>query len=124
MTAPFKKESEVEWEAHFMTDHGKIKWIYTPEKDDSPITVMLISFEKGVTLPDHVHKYQPDLLHVIKGKATFFMDGVGEFPMEPEMVILVPPNTLHAIRRVEEEGLLIYNVLAPGTKYTKREEGK
>jgi len=69
---------------------------------------MLISFEKGVTLPDHVHKYQPDLLHVIKGKATFFMDGVGEFPMEPEMVILVPPNTLHAIRRVEEEEVSLY----------------
>lgn len=77
-----------------------------------------------MTLPDHVHKYQPDLLRVLKGKANFFMDGVDEFPMEPEMVILVPPNTLHAIRRVEEEGLLIYNVFSPGTKHTKREERK
>jgi len=122
MTAPFKKESEVEWEPHFMQEHGKIKWIYTPEKDDSPITVMLISFEEGVTLPDHIHKYQPDLIYVLKGKATFFMDGVGEFPMEPGMVILVPPNTLHAMRRVEKEGLLVYNVFSPGTKYTKRGE--
>ena len=35
MTAPYKKPSEVEWEPHFMTDDGKIKWIYTKEKDDS-----------------------------------------------------------------------------------------
>lgn len=85
---------------------------------------MLISFKEGVTLPDHVHKYQPDLIYVLKGKATFFMDGVGEFPMEPGMVILVPPNTLHAMRRVQKEGLLVYNVFSPATKYTKRKEGK
>ena len=57
-----------------MTNHGKITWIYTPEKDDSPITVMLISFEKGLTLPSYVHTYQLELLHVLKGKATFFYD--------------------------------------------------
>jgi hypothetical protein len=49
MTAPYKKQSEVEWESHFMTDNGKIKWIYTREKDDSPITVMQVRLEKGVT---------------------------------------------------------------------------
>ena len=83
MTAPFKKEAEVEWEPHFMTENGKIKWIYTREKDDSPITVMKITLGKGVTLPDHVHRDQPDLVYVLEGKATFFIDGVGEFPAEP-----------------------------------------
>ena len=118
MTAPFKKISEVEWEPHFMTDRGKIRWIYTREKDESPITVMQIKLEKGVTLPDHVHRDQPDLVYVLEGKATMFIDGTGEFPIEPGMVIQVPPNTKHAIRRIEQD-LLIYNVFAPGTKYMK-----
>jgi hypothetical protein len=56
MTASFKKLSEVQWEPHFMTDNGKIRWIYTREKDNSPITVMQVRLEKGVTLPDHVHR--------------------------------------------------------------------
>jgi len=30
MAAPFKKASELKWEPHFMAEHGKIKWIYTP----------------------------------------------------------------------------------------------
>jgi quercetin dioxygenase-like cupin family protein len=118
MTAPFKKEPEVEWEPHFMTENGKIKWIYTREKDDSPITVMKIALGKGVTLPDHVHRDQPDLVYVLEGKATFFIDGVGEFPAEPGMVIQVPPNTLHSIRNVEED-LVIYNVFAPAIKYAR-----
>jgi quercetin dioxygenase-like cupin family protein len=118
MTAPFKKVSEVEWEPHFMTDRGQIRWIYTREKDDSPITVMQIRFEDGVTLPDHVHRDQPDLVYVLQGRATMFIDGVGEFPIEPGTVVQVPPNTKHAIRNTKES-LMIYNVFAPGTKYMK-----
>ena len=118
MTAPYKKESEVDWEPHFMTDKGKIRWIYTREKDESPIAVMQILIEKGVTLPDHVHRDQPDLIYVLKGKATMFIDGVGEFPAEAGMIIQVPPNTKHAIRNIEED-ILLYNVFAPAIKYTK-----
>ena len=55
---------------------------------------------------------------MIQGKATMFIDGVGEFPVEPGLVIQVPPNTKHAIRNIEEE-LLIYNVFAPAMKYMK-----
>jgi len=118
MPALIKKISGVEWEGHFMTDNGKIKWIFTKEKDDSPITVMLIFLEKGVTLPDHRHEFQPDLIYPIKGKATMFIEGEGEFPLEPGMVVMVPPNTLHAIRNIEED-LLLYNVFSPAIKYTK-----
>lgn len=114
----YKKESEVEWEDHFMTENGKIKWLLTREKDDAPVTVMKIHLEKGVTLPDHRHRDQPDLIYVLAGKATMFIDGEGEFPMEAGMVILVPPNTLHAIRNIEED-ILLYNVFSPGMKYVK-----
>jgi quercetin dioxygenase-like cupin family protein len=114
MTAPFKKQSEVEWESHFMTDNGKIKWIYT-------LTVMQVRLHKGVTLPDHVHPDQPDLIYVLEGKATMFIDGVGEFPAEAGMIIQVPPNTKHAIRDIEED-ILLYNVFAPAIPYKKGKE--
>ncbi|MGD2125816.1 MAG: cupin domain-containing protein [Desulfobacteraceae bacterium] len=115
MTAPYKKESELEWEPHFMTDNGKIKWIYTREKDESPITVMKVKLERGVTLPDHVHRDQPDLIYILEGKASMFIDGVGEFPAEAGMIIQVPPNTKHSVRNVEED-LLLYNVFAPAMR--------
>jgi quercetin dioxygenase-like cupin family protein len=118
MTPAYKKLDEVEWEPHFMTENGKIKWIYTREKDDSPIAVMLININKGTSLPEHVHKDQPDLIFVLQGKATMFIDGVGEFPLEPHMVVQVPKNTRHTIRNVKED-LLIYNVFAPAMKYMK-----
>jgi quercetin dioxygenase-like cupin family protein len=104
-----------------MTDNGKIRWIYTREKDDSPITVMQVRLRKGVTLPDHVHPDQPDLIYVLEGKATMFIDGVGEFPAKAGMIIQVPPNTRHAIRNIEED-ILLYNVFAPAIPYKKGKE--
>jgi quercetin dioxygenase-like cupin family protein len=116
MTKVFKKESEVAWENHFMIDGAKIQWLYTKEKDDSPITVMKVLLPKGTTLPDHRHPNQPDLIYPLEGKATMFIEGEGEFPLVPGTVVQVPQNALHAIRRVEE-ALLLYNVFAPGTPY-------
>ena len=89
MTKVFKKESEVEWENHFMVDGAKIKWLYTREKDESPITVMMVFLQKGVTLPDHRHPDQPDLIYPLKGKATMFIEGEGEFPLVPGTVVQV-----------------------------------
>lgn len=111
-----KKIDEVEWEGHFMDEESKIKWIYTPEKDGTPLTVMLIELKKGISLPDHRHPDQPDLIYAIKGKATVYIEGEGEFPLEPGKVVLVPPNTTHAIRNVEET-VHMYNVFAPAIPY-------
>jgi hypothetical protein len=47
MTKVFKKESEVEWENHFMVDGAKIKWLYTREKDESPITVKMVFLRRA-----------------------------------------------------------------------------
>jgi quercetin dioxygenase-like cupin family protein len=120
MTAPYKKTEELDWVEHFMKVDGKnvdgnIKFIYTKEKDESPITVMMVKLKKGVSLPEHVHPDQPDLVYVLEGKATMFIDGEGEFPLLPGMVVQVPPNTSHAMRNVEEE-LLVYNVFSPAIR--------
>ena len=115
MTVLFKRIDEVEWEDHFMKVDGKIKWIYTNERDNSPITVMEILLKKGVTLPDHRHENQPDLIYVLKGKATMFIDGQGEFPMEAGMVVMVPPNALHSIRNIQED-VYLYNVFSPAMR--------
>jgi quercetin dioxygenase-like cupin family protein len=112
-----KKIADVPWEGHFMdAGNSRIKWVYTAEKDGTPMTVMIIELEKGISLPDHRHADQPDLIYPLSGKATMFIEGQGEFPLEPGMVVVVPPNTLHAIRNIEET-VTLYNVFAPAMQY-------
>lgn len=111
-----KKIDDVPWEGHFMNEDSRIKWLYTREKDGTPLTAMLIELKKGISLPEHRHLDQPDLIYPIKGKATMYIEGEGEFPLEPGMVVIVPPNTTHTIRNIEET-LLLYNVFAPAIPY-------
>ncbi len=111
-----KKIDEVPWEGHFMDKDSRIKWIYSREKDGAPMTVMLIELRKGISLPEHRHQDQPDLIYPVAGKATMYIEGQGEFPIGPGTVVMVPPNTTHCIRNVEET-LVLYNVFAPSIPY-------
>jgi quercetin dioxygenase-like cupin family protein len=111
----FKKEAEVPWTPHDRVKNAQLKLLYTKEKDGSPITVVIVHLEKGVTLPDHRHPEQPDLIYPLRGKATMFIEGEPEFPLEPGMVVQVPVNVLHAIRNVEED-FYMYNVWAPASR--------
>ena len=112
-----KKISDVPSEQHFMDDGGsKIKWVYTREKDGTPITVMVIELREGLSLPEHVHRDQPDLIYVLEGEATMFIEGEGEFPLEQGMVVMVPPNTRHTIKNIRKT-VRLYNVFAPAMPY-------
>lgn len=56
----FKNVDDVPWEGHFMdAGDSRIKWIYTPEKDGTPIAVMAIELQAGISLPEHRHVNQP-----------------------------------------------------------------
>lgn len=111
-----KRIDEVPWEGHFMDKDSRIKWIYTREKDGAPMTVMLIELQAGISLPIHKHQDQPDLIYPVSGKATMYIEGKGKFPAGPGMVIMVPPNTDHAVLDVEEN-FVMYNVFSPAIPY-------
>jgi quercetin dioxygenase-like cupin family protein len=111
-----KKIADVPWEGHFMDEGSRIKWLYTNEKDGTPMTVMLIELQEGISLPDHRHVNQPDLIYVVSGKATMYIEGQGEFPAEAGCVVMVPPNTTHAVRNVTEK-FVMYNVFSPAIPY-------
>jgi len=52
----------------------------------------------------------------LQGKATMFIEGEGEFPLGPGMVVMVPPNGLHSIWNVKED-VILYNALAPAIPF-------
>jgi len=114
MTAPYKN-SRRGVEDHFMTDKGKIRWIYTREKDDSPITSCRSGLKRRDPA-DHVHRTsRSDLcdrgqghhVHRRGRPVSVSRDGGSS-----------PPEHQTCIRNVEQD-LLIYNVFAPAMKYMK-----
>ncbi|HOO89500.1 MAG TPA: cupin domain-containing protein [Syntrophales bacterium] len=105
---------QLPWENH-PTAHGvSIKKIITTQQfgEDSP-TILLIKIPVGVGVPEHVHEGSEDILFIVAGQATMWIDGTGNVKLQKDTVVRVPRDTKHRIFDVTDE-LLIYDVFSPG----------
>ncbi|MBN2283244.1 MAG: cupin domain-containing protein [Deltaproteobacteria bacterium] len=102
------------WVAHPTVENVSIKKVVTAERfgTDSP-TILMVRIPVGEEVPEHVHERSEDILFILSGTATMWIDGVGEIPLQKGRVVRVPRGTKHRIFDVSDE-LLIYDVFSPG----------
>ena len=102
------------WVPHPTVSDVFIKKIITREKfgQESP-SIIVVRIPVGVVVPDHIHKNSEDILFILSGVGTMWIDGVGEVPLRKGNVVRVPRNTNHRIFDITEE-LLVYDVFSPG----------
>lgn len=105
---------KLSWENHPSAKDVSIKRIITTQRfgKDSP-SILLIKVPAGVGVPEHVHEESEDILFIVAGQATMWIDGTGDVKLQEDTVIRVPRNTRHRIFDVSDE-LLIYDVFSPG----------
>jgi mannose-6-phosphate isomerase-like protein (cupin superfamily) len=102
------------WVPHPTVKDVFIKKIITMEKygPESP-SIIMVRVPAGVVVPEHVHTNSEDILFILSGAATMWIDGAGEMPLRKGTVVRVPRNTKHRIFDITEE-LLVYDVFSPG----------
>jgi len=71
-----------------------------------------IKIGRGLEVPEHIHEDSDDILYPLSGKAKMWVEGSGEFSLEPGVIVRVPQGTKHRIYDVSED-LLIYDVFWP-----------
>jgi len=104
----------LEWVPHPTVNDVSIKKIITMGDfgQESP-SIIMVRIPVGVLVPDHIHEKSEDILFILSGSATMWIDGVGEMPLRKGTVVRVPRNTNHRIFDITEE-LLVYDVFSPG----------
>jgi len=102
------------WENHPAIKGVSIKKIVTTEQfgKDSP-SIVMVKIPVGVEVPEHLHEESEDILFILAGKATMWIDGLGNFKLQENAVVRVPRSTKHRIFDVTDE-LLVYDVFSPG----------
>jgi quercetin dioxygenase-like cupin family protein len=100
------------WSPHPILEGVQIKTLVSKKEDGLDVTCMLVKVPEGKAVAEHIHPGQDDILYPLSGKATMWVDGVGEFSLHPGTVVRVPKGTRHRIFGVTEE-LLIYDVFCP-----------
>jgi quercetin dioxygenase-like cupin family protein len=102
----------IPWKPHPTADGVEIKPMISKGEHGLDVTCMLVRVPIGSEVPEHIHAEQDDILYPLRGKAMMWVEGTGEFSLEPGVIVKVPPGTKHKITDVRDD-LLIYDVFFP-----------
>ncbi len=102
----------IAWRPHPTAEGVQIKPFITQKEDGLDVTCMLVKVPAGKTVQVHIHEKQDDILYPLAGKATMWVDGTGDFTLQPGVAVRVPKGTKHGISNVTQE-LLIFDVFSP-----------
>jgi quercetin dioxygenase-like cupin family protein len=107
-----RKVEDIPWAPHPVVPGISIKPLISSKEHHLNVTCMLVTVPVGKEVPEHIHDTQDDILYPLKGKAVMWVEGVGEFSLEPGQIVRVPKGKKHKITNIVEE-LLVYDVFCP-----------
>jgi len=108
------KIEDLTWDPHPLATGVKIKPLVTKRDHDLNVSCILVRVPAGIDIPEHIHERQVDILYPVSGRAEMYVEGAGNFALEPGVVVRVPMGAKHNIFNVTED-LLIYDVFHPAT---------
>jgi quercetin dioxygenase-like cupin family protein len=103
---------DAKWEPHPQLKDVKVAHLLSNRDDNTDLTCLLVQVPKGSHVDKHIHENSDDIIFVIKGKATIWIDGMGDLPMVPGSFFRVPKGVLHHPHDIEED-LVLFDVFYP-----------
>ena len=100
------------WDPHPQLKTAKVMYLLSNRQDQAGLTCMLVKLAKGTHVEKHTHPNSDDIIYVVEGKATMWIDGIGDVPMVKGSFIRIPKGVLHQPHHIEEN-LVAYDVFYP-----------
>ena len=83
--------------------------LYSRRDDSGDLTCFVVRCPAGAEIEEHVHEEETDVIYVLRGRATMWVEDRGVFPLRPGVFVVVPKGLRHRTFDVEEE-LVVYDV--------------
>ena len=92
-----RKIDDIPWVPHPVVTGVSIKPLISSKEHNLNVTCMLVKVPVGKEVPEHIHEAQDDILYPLHGKAVMWVEGVGDFSLEPGVIVRVPKGKKHKI---------------------------
>ena len=103
---------KMNWEPHPQLKTAKVVYLLSNRDEKADLTCMLVHLPKGIQVEKHIHTASDDIIYVLEGKATMWIDDIGNVPMVKGAFIRIPKGVPHQPIDIEED-ILAYDVFYP-----------
>jgi quercetin dioxygenase-like cupin family protein len=83
----YRSVEEISWTPHPVAQGVEIKPLISKKEHGLHVTCMLVTIPVGNHVPEHIHEEQDDILYPLQGKAIMWVDGTGNFSLEPGIIV-------------------------------------
>lgn len=84
---------------------------------DAPFSAAIATIPKGVTIAEHVHAKETELIYTVAGSGTLTVGGIA-LQIDASSVAQIPPNTKHAFTSTAEVRMLqLYTPAGPEQRF-------
>jgi quercetin dioxygenase-like cupin family protein len=107
-----KHIDETTEEPHPFLKGVSMKTLLSKRDNGANATCIVVRCPVGSEIEEHTHPEQDDIIYVLEGEATMWMEGMEEFKLSPGTFVNVPKGRRHRTYDVKED-LIIYDVFTP-----------
>jgi quercetin dioxygenase-like cupin family protein len=103
---------DMKWEPHPQLKDARVAYLLSNRDEKADLSVLVVYLPRGTEVEKHIHANSDDIIYVVKGKATMWIDTIGDVPMIEGSFIRIPKGVLHQPHDIEED-LIAYDVFYP-----------
>jgi quercetin dioxygenase-like cupin family protein len=99
-------------ESHPFLKGVTMKTLLSRQRNGADSTCIVVRCPVGSEIEEHIHPMQDDLIYVLEGEATIWIEGSGEYSLTAGAFVAVSRGKRHKTYNVKRD-LLIYDVFTP-----------
>ena len=107
-----KLAHETPEEPHPFLEGVKMRTLLSRRDDGADATCFIVTSTAGSEIEEHVHHKQDDIIYVLEGEATMWIEGEGDFPLTPGTFVAVSRGRRHRTYDIVKD-LVILDTFVP-----------
>lgn len=114
----FQTADLLRWQPHPAIAGARMVPLIPGQEGLTPV-VALVELPTSISAEPHWHVHADDVLYILRGQGTMWIEGQGEVSLEEGCFLRIPAGVRHCPRQIHS-ALMIYNLWLPAGAKTQK----